>query len=85
MLGGAVGRVIVDEHGFPIDSHKQPIEPADQRADIFAPLRVGTTMVSSGAIVDGVRGDVARESGSCSTPTSARAATGSVIAHPSMV
>ena len=85
MLGGAVGRVIVDEHGFPIDSHKQPIEPADQRADIFAPLRVGTTMVSSGAIVDGVRGDAAGEARSRSASTRVGAPTGSVIAHPSMV
>ena len=32
--GGVVRRVVVDEHGFPVYPHKQPIEPVDQRADI---------------------------------------------------
>src|SRR5882724_3191662 len=36
MLSGAVGRVVVDEDGFPVDAFEQLIQPFEQRADIVA-------------------------------------------------
>ena len=36
VLGGAVGRIVIDEDGFPVDALEQLIQPFDQRADIVA-------------------------------------------------
>ena len=48
--GGAVRRVVVDEDDFPVARRRACAEPLDQERNIGAfSLKVGTTMVSSGA------------------------------------